>query len=524
MFSISMEVSEDASRDGNLDRAAVETQPDGSSSKIEFSLGNPRVEHVTGVIHLYRQVEAYDGTEGASEEVVVAGRCCRLCVLAVPADVGVKDFCTFCGAYLQYIKEMIFLRKGTGRNTAYMVYLRFDTEDSAESFFSEYNRKPYSLLEKEVVWKLVYVRELEFHTEGAAHPRAGETELPTCPVCLERLDQHISGVVTTVCNHQFHNECLMKWGDVTCPVCRYCMQRTSGTTRCSICGADEDLWICLICGKVGCGRYKSGHAIDHWKQSQHCYALCVESQRVWDYVRDGYVHRLIRSKTGGKLIEVPTPGAEGEGSGGTGSSAGCTKGNEAKYDEEGDAMVASKLDAIAFEYNHLLTAQLESQRQYFEDLLCKMEAEAERRCQSASEAAVRSSSRSVEESKGQAKDAMKQCKMAQKKMAEMSSELSKLKEEKEFLRNLNETLLMNQKEWRDKSRNLEEQLQQVKQEKDAVIKDLEDQARDLIMFIESQKVISENGEDLQGGSLLALPEGQRPVISRGRRGARRQRS
>lgn len=27
---------------------------------------------------------------------------------------------------------------------------------------------------------------------------SGQTELPTCPVCLERLDEHISGVVTTV--------------------------------------------------------------------------------------------------------------------------------------------------------------------------------------------------------------------------------------------------------------------------------------------------------------------------------------
>ena len=29
-------------------------------------------------------------------------------------------------------------------------------------------------------------------------PPAGLTELPTCPVCLERLDEHISGIVTTV--------------------------------------------------------------------------------------------------------------------------------------------------------------------------------------------------------------------------------------------------------------------------------------------------------------------------------------
>lgn len=47
------------------------------------------------------------------------------------------------------------------------------------------------------------------------------TELPTCPVCLERLDEHVSGIVTTVCNHQFHSECLQQWGDTSCPVCRW---------------------------------------------------------------------------------------------------------------------------------------------------------------------------------------------------------------------------------------------------------------------------------------------------------------
>jgi len=65
----------------------------------------------------------------------------------------------------------------------------------------------------------------------------------------------------------------------------------------------------LICGHVGCGRYKSGHSKDHWKESSHVYALELETQRVWDYVGDGYVHRLIQSKTDGKLVEVPSPAA-----------------------------------------------------------------------------------------------------------------------------------------------------------------------------------------------------------------------
>ena len=69
----------------------------------------------------------------------------------------------------------------------------------------------------------------------------------------------------------------------------------------------QDLWICLICGHVGCGRYRAGHAADHWREAGHAYALELESQRVWDYVADGYVHRLIQSKTDGKLVEVPSP-------------------------------------------------------------------------------------------------------------------------------------------------------------------------------------------------------------------------
>jgi hypothetical protein len=41
-----------------------------------------------------------------------------------------------------------------------------------------------------------------------------------------------------------------------------------------------------------------------------CAAFISESPctpQVWDYVGDNYVHRLIQSKTDGKLVEVPSP-------------------------------------------------------------------------------------------------------------------------------------------------------------------------------------------------------------------------
>ncbi len=38
-------------------------------------------------------------------------------------------------------------------------------------------------------------------------------ELPTCPVCLERMDSAVTGLVTVPCSHSFHCMCLSKWGD-----------------------------------------------------------------------------------------------------------------------------------------------------------------------------------------------------------------------------------------------------------------------------------------------------------------------
>ena len=337
------------------------------------------------------------------------------------------------------------------------------------------------------------------------------------------------------------------WGDTSCPVCRYCSHGAAGaTSRCDACGTGANLWICLICGHVGCGRYKSGHASDHWKESGHCFALELETQRVWDYAGarrraslpvqkrappppppsfrtqstpppgDGYVHRLIQSKTDGKLVEVPSPapacGHSGRrrgsmpcGSGGGGGGGGYGGGGYGG-DEEGcpecsheaelkEAMVSSKLDAIAFEYNHLLTSQLDSQRQYFEGLLDKARADADARAGAAERAAAASAAGGAEAA-GAAREAERKRAALERKLvrggaaaararaaapsppptpprrshtpprhaprprlpthptprappapaqAEAQAAAAKLGEERAFLRSLNETLLANQK-------------------------------------------------------------------------------
>lgn len=125
----------------------------------------------------------------------------------------------------------------------------------------------------------------------------------------------------------------------------------------------------MICGNVGCGRYKGGHAKEHWKDTAHYFALEIETQHVWDYAGDVWVHRLIRDKGNGKVVELPS---------------------SSRHDASSVDMVPrEKLERIGMEYTHLLTSQLESQRVYFEELVSKAVAKAEQASTSAAQATAR---------------------------------------------------------------------------------------------------------------------------------------
>lgn len=51
--------------------------------------------------------------------------------------------------------------------------------------------------------------------QGASLPVMDLTELPKCTVCLERMDESVNGVLTTLCNHSFHSQCLQWWEDTS---------------------------------------------------------------------------------------------------------------------------------------------------------------------------------------------------------------------------------------------------------------------------------------------------------------------
>jgi BRCA1-associated protein len=576
-------------------RAAAEVD------QVAFSAGNPRVEHITGVVHLYRHIPADGGAhpsgdDGGGGGPLPEGRGQQVCVLALPPDMGFSEFCAFLGAYFARVRDVRLVRRDTATSSC-LVLLTFDSPAAADGFYTAFNGQPFCLLEPELTCQLVFVKGVDLSNEAAGssgapakaaaaaaaeagkppplpRPPAGATELPSCPVCLERLDAHVSGVVTTVCNHKFHNDCLRRWGDTSCPVCRYCQHPQEATSRCAACRAAADLWICLICGHVGCGRYRGSHAHAHWGESGHGYALELETQRVWDYASDAYVHRLVRSKTDGKLVEVPAPGAQerggreggsgGECSGGGGGGGGG--GGECWVDPEvEEALVLrwaavgllrlgrrggragaqlagvvgtfarrrcalstlvsppplppspppppcrrSKLDALSVEYNHLLVTQLESQRQHFEGLMVRQRVEADAAA-AAADGAVGAAREAAAAAAAAAAEADRRRRQAEDRLGEAQKRAAKAQEERQFLKQLNDTLLANQKEFAAKLKAAEA----AAAAREAAAAELQEQVRDLMVFIEARQTVqSGGGGELEGATVLPVPEG----AGAGRRG------
>jgi BRCA1-associated protein len=53
------------------------------------------------------------------------------------------------------------------------------------------------------------------------------------------------------------------------------------------------------------------HGLEHHRDTGHNYAIELESQRVWDYTGDCYVHRLIHNRLDGKMVSAMAASVNG---------------------------------------------------------------------------------------------------------------------------------------------------------------------------------------------------------------------
>ncbi|KDN49572.1 hypothetical protein K437DRAFT_255248 [Tilletiaria anomala UBC 951] len=539
---------------------------DGDRSALRNRVGNFKTgstDVAFGVVHLFRDREeamlepqhesrAQDGETSASAESSQTLEDSELgtvlAVLAMPSAMTAADFLAFVEPAADAISHLRMIRE-TLPNRA-MILLKFRDASDAEEFHKLFNGQPFNAMHPDQICQVVYVTSVTVSSSSslpshafsnltnsdpwpvvmppsqssttAQSGRGSATtsdalakgllqELPTCPVCLERMDASVTGLMTITCQHTFHCSCLSKWTDSRCPVCRYSQTRQAYghilarrpgeeddesapmPSACTVCATTTDLWVCLICASVGCGRYKSGHAHQHYIETGHLYSLELETQRVWDYAGDGYVHRLIQNKTDGKLVELPSA-----------SSTGNTPSGKGSYSQaiSGEMVSSDKIESIGLEYSYLLTSQLESQRFYYEDKIHGLQSKLD-------DMVERDEALTSRVSKADA--ALAQLREEVHRTTSLCStlEADRLKSENragkavEQARKLQRDLQAEQ----SISQGLQKHVEILKEEGSAMkskVVDLEEQMRDLMFFVSAREKV-QGSEELVGGDVAIGP-------------------
>ena len=164
----------------------------------------------------------------------------------------------------------------------------------------------------------IFAPEATINRDGPISNKHGKDDNEhQCPVCLEMLmgpshesttdpggNKSSSSIMTTVCNHTFHVDCIRRWqdtqlGSASCPVCRYDHAGLNDTlSTCHVCSTTNRNYVCLICGVVSCANgplstevatvdefveqprepSQMGHARLHYEETLHAYALDTETK------------------------------------------------------------------------------------------------------------------------------------------------------------------------------------------------------------------------------------------------------
>lgn len=238
-----------------------------------------------------------------------------------------------------------------------------------------------------------------------------QPELPTCPVCLHRIDPLRMGMPRPQNNKLCSQFCPSFVADgqpgETCqnqqflrpwPLPSYCIachvihdrwknylslsmsnanHNQKNDLFCNQCAMQETLWVCLTCGFVGCGRYSHRHAAQHFEESGHPYSLELATLRIWDYASpDGeFVQR-------GDLLECPS--VQGRRPFGEESRAHAAAFSDSHHDttrsmghaeQPNEKATPKKANMIGEEYEALLQSALEDQAQHYEGEITRLRAE-----------------------------------------------------------------------------------------------------------------------------------------------------
>jgi BRCA1-associated protein len=280
-------------------------------------------------------------------------------VIALPDAMTVDNFLLFIEKAIPRIKYIRFIQDiSTELEEVKICFNRvliyFEDQDSADNFYYDFNSKCYLTNKFEYLYS-VFVEtvdicsDLLYTTDTIEYSKS---ELTCCPLCLEKLDESSSGIHTILSNLNVERwEGYKKY----CKVCSNLQKEN----KCFKCELTTSLWCCVVCGFIGCDRYqKTPHGMEHFETTWHRYSIDLTTFRIWDYLGDSWVHRVLKIGNTDSTINL-----------------------ESKQD--GEDSINSKeymmrIENIISEYNFALTTQLEEQRTYYERELTVLKEDQER--------------------------------------------------------------------------------------------------------------------------------------------------
>ena len=206
-----------------------------------------------------------------------------------------------------------------------------------------------------------------------------------------------------------------------------------------------------------------GHAKTHYDETLHAYALDTETQHVWDFAGQGYVHRLIENVDDGKIVEVSDP-----------RSAAMERSTipELSDTQEGE-VVHRKLEGYANQYHTLLKSQLQEQRIYYESIMDHIRHEHARKNHHSHTA-----SELISALKQDRNQLQQRCVVLQKKR-------DKVKKDVVFLKNMNESLEANKEPLQREIMVLQKKRRESEESRHRRLLQLQDKLQSLMLELES---------------------------------------
>jgi len=418
-------------------------------------------------------------------------------------------------------------------NKSYHILFVLDSKDSAETFVYDLHHRPYTTLDETETCSVYHVIHVEgedgvsllgpLFASSTSPPSPSNQSLAAatskqqpnkddhqCPVCLDKMSLDASSsILTTVCNHSFHIGCLAQWQDSPCPVCRFDHSGLNETlSRCHLCFNTIGNYVCLICGVISCAKgppgssnhdvimegsssaqipSQRGHAMQHYEETLHAYAMDTETQHVFDFAGGGYVHRLLQNIEDGKIVEGTDPrvveeaqieqllGRSNSEEVGMPPLSSLERSTIPTYSSsaEDDEAIHRKLEGFAGQYYTLLKSQLEQQRIYYEGRL-----EAIRREYEDNTKAEQSTSDLISALKQQRHQLEQRCMTLKKKNKKVSVDAM-------FLKNMNETLETDKFSFRHQIADAQAELSRARERKQERLAPLEKKVNLLMLQLES---------------------------------------